>query len=201
MHSTVGAAKLSIPNRKGRKRKMGRRKTSGDIILARVDFRDMAKLWPVRRDVTDAYRLDERAGTEIGRLNIKWRTSDLPALIRPGISNEEYEAGRQYGNIVNAYLAMAGAPRIACLMATFVSSDMEAMPGCQVRITADDYDERRTERYMRAYEAIRSRQCHMAVNAVTVHDQPCAANQYKALRAGLQDLATHFGLTQHRRAR
>lgn len=196
-----GTQQLSIPNRKGRKRKSGNRKPSGDVILARVDYRDMAKLWPVRRDVAEPYRLDERTGTEIGRLNIKWRTSGLPLLIRPGISNEEYEAGRLYAIAVNAYLAMAGAPRIACLMATFFSgSDAESMPAGQLRIASTDYDKTRTERYMRAYEAIRSRQCHMAVNAVAVHDEPCADSQYRALRAGLQDLAAHFGLLAQRRA-
>jgi hypothetical protein len=189
-------------NRKGRKRKSGYRKPSGDVILIRTDYRAMAALTPTRISLPAAYRLDERAETQIGRLNIVWRTSGLPYATRPGIPDVEYEAGTKYANVVRAYLRLANAPRLAQMQNLWPSgSDPEALPAQRRSVELDPDGEKVTERYTRAYEAVSDsagRPGHMAVNRAVVHDQPCSADQLIHLRVALRGLAAYFGLTNQR---
>lgn len=176
MHGMIGRT------RKGRKRKSGHREPSGRNQRRPVDYRSMAAAQPHRNWLPEALRLDERAGTVLGCLNLLKRISD-----------EMYEAGRHYGVIVGAYLAMANAPRGTAGQGRGYDCTGEWDCPTETCICLA-----RTERFNRAYEAISrsaGRPAHMAINRVAIQDQICAVEQIEPLRLGLAALAGHFGLT------
>lgn len=190
-------------NRKGRKRKSGRRQSDGRRIIAHPDFRTMAANNPDRRGLPEAHRLDERAGTVLGRLNLIRRIHKAqntnwlwPENMRPGVSDHEYEAGLKYAQIVGAYLSMAGAPN--GLSGHGKGYDCGGAANCPPEscICLD-----RTERYTDAYEAIsrnrsphEAHRMHMAINWTAIQDNTPSEDQMPHLRAGLNVLARHFGL-------
>jgi hypothetical protein len=151
-----------------------------------VDYRALAGQQPHRRWLPESHRSDERAGSTLGSLNILYRTSVLPNANKPGVTDEQHEAGRRYAVIVGAYRAMIGAPRgdggsgrgYAC----------RGEEGCYPCLCLA-----RQKNYSNAYEALAEagRPAVMAVNAVAVHDQRADLD---SLRAGLTALARHFGL-------
>ena len=200
MHSTIGAQQLSIPNRKGRKRKSGRRTASGAIARREpVDYRSMASLQPHRIVLPEALRGDEKAESVLGCLNLIHRISKRTAGNRPGITDEQYEAGRRYSVLVGAYLAAAGAPGAT-------AGNGHGSHECQTG--ACEQCQQTVDRYMRAHEAIGRhcmgiprvcRQTHAAVNWVVIDDRMCNADQFEYLKRGLSALSDHFGLTNHRK--
>jgi hypothetical protein len=174
----------SAKNRKGRKRKSTRREANGRPLRVPVDFRAMAALNPDRRGLPEALRTHERAGSALGRLNLKNR-----------ISEHEYEAGRRYSVIVGAYRATIGVP--AHLSGNGRGYDCNPL-ACKVL----PYDPKnpcicqgRQQRYDDAYCSIRTHAAHLAVNAVAIYDHDISPDQLGALREGLAALARHFGLT------
>lgn len=194
MHGT-----MPMLNRKGRKRKSGRRTASGSLARrAPVDYRSMAALQPHRIRLPEALRADEKAESVLGCLNLIYRISKRTAGNRPGITDEQYEAGRRYAVLVGAYLGMAGAPRST---AGSGYASHECLTGACERC------QQTVERYMRAHEAIGlacmgipriCRHTHAAVNWVAIDDRLCNADQLEYLRRGLSALADHFGLTNRR---
>jgi hypothetical protein len=171
----------TIKNRKGRKRKSGRRQPDGRLAPQRpVDYRAMAAEWPDRRGLAKGLRTHERAGSALGRLSLE-----------KVISEPEYEAGRRYSVIVGAYLAMAGAPH--GLTGRGRGRDCQGDANCPPDTCICRYH---TSRYMGAHEAIPSRAAHMAVNRVAIHDQALSEDDLVHLWDGLQALARHFGLTR-----
>lgn len=181
MHSTIGHIGMQI-NRKGRKRKMGRRTASGAPARIHVDYLTLAAQNPDRRDLPPDKRLSEKAASLLGRFNLLSHITD-----------EQYEAGRRYSVVVGAYLAMANAPRglagthrgQGCAGALNCPADT-----CRCLVV--------TERYMDAYEAVEragGHAVHLAVKRVAIHDQSCHMDELGALRLGLSALANHFGLT------
>jgi hypothetical protein len=201
---TLGNGMAVTKNRKGRKRKtVARREPNGRAQRVNIDYRGMAALTPHRIPLPVAYRLDERAESYLGRLNIVWRTSGLPRANRPGIPDEEYEAGRRYQKTVHAYLALANAPRLAQLRVIAEASfDPESMPTDQVFRRNDPEGIALTQRYMDAYEAVsesagrEDNNRHKALRRA-VHDEPCAPDQIIHLREALHSLAVFYGLTNH----
>lgn len=187
MHGNLGMT-LDAPvirNRKGRKRKSGRRTLSGALVRKPVDYRSMAAAQPHRNWLPATLRESERAGTVLGCLNLL-----------KCISEHEYEAGRRYSVIVGAYLAMASAPRGTSGQGK--GYDCVGAMDCPAETCICLA---RTERYTRAYEAISrngGRPAHMAVNWVAIQDQVCSAGHLDALRVGLAALARHFGLSNGR---
>lgn len=195
MHGT-----MPMLNRKGRKRKSGRRTESGAVIRAvPVDYRAMASVQPHRIRLPEALRGDEKAESVLGCLNLIYRISKRTAGNRPGITDEQYEAGRRYSVLVGAYQALIGSPR----------STAGSGNGGHACVTgACDKCRATTDHYMRAHEAIGrdcmgipriARQTHAAVNWVVIEGNLCNADQLEWLRRGLTALARHFGLTNHRK--
>jgi hypothetical protein len=189
MHGQVAMQIPSAKNRKGRKRKSGRRVASGDIARrAPTDYRAMAALNPDRRGLPEALRTHERAGSSLGRLNLRKRISD-----------HEYEAGRRYSGIVGAYRASIGVPRGLSGAGKgydcdpYVCLTYRHAPACICRQRQDRYDD--------AYCSIRTHAAHLAVNAVAIHDHDISPDQLIHLREGLAALARHFGLTGHAKSR
>jgi hypothetical protein len=195
MHGTMPTL-----NRKGRKRKSGRRTATGALVRhVPIDYRSMAALQPHRIRLPEALRADEKAESELGRLNLFYRISKRTAGNRPGITDEQYEAGRRYAVLVGAYLAAAGAPRAT---AGNGHGSHECLSG------ACEKCQQTVERYMRAHESIgracmgiprTCRHTHAAVNWVVIDDNLCNAEQLEYLKLGLSALADHFGLTNRRK--
>jgi hypothetical protein len=196
MHGT-----MPMLNRKGRKRKSGRRTPSGAVARRDpVDYRSMAALQPHRIRLPEALRSDEKAESVLGCLNLIYRISKRTAANRPGITDEQYEAGRRYSVLVGAYLAHVGAPRSTAGS----GSGSHACPtGACEKCKAI------TDQYMRAHEAIGkkctgipriARETHQAVNWVVIDDNLCNAEQLEWLKRGLSALARHFGLTNQRKS-
>jgi hypothetical protein len=178
------AMTTTIKNRKGRKRKSGRRQPDGRIAPRRpVDYRAMAALNPDRRGLPEGLRTHERAGSSLGRLNLKQR-----------ISEYEYEAGQRYAVIVGAWRASIGVP--SHLAGNGRGYDCVGSMHCPVETCICAA---RQERYDDAYCAIRTHAAHLAVNAVAIHDHDISPDQLPYLREGLSALARHFGLTGRRR--
>jgi hypothetical protein len=183
MHGTIAMQIPSAKNRKGRKRKSGRREPSGRPTRVPVDYRAMAALNPDRRGVAEGLRTHERAGSSLGRLNLKKRISD-----------HEYEAGRRYSGIVGAYRASIGVPR--GLSGAGKGYDCIGTIHCPAETCVC---RQRQDRYDDAYCAIRTHAAHLAVNAVAIHDHDISPDQLVALREGLAALARHFGLMGRRK--
>jgi len=174
---------LTIKNRRGRKRKSTRREPNGKPQRRSVDYRAMAALNPDRRGLPEALRTHERAGSVLGRLNLKNR-----------ISEHEYEAGCRYSVIVGAWRAMAGVP--SHLGGNGRGYDCAGAMACPPETCIC---RQRQDRYDDAYCSIRTHAAHLAVNAVAIHDQDISPDQLVHLRAGLEALARHFGLTGRRK--
>jgi hypothetical protein len=181
-------------NRKGRKRKSGRRTSAGVLIRVPVDFRSMAALQPHRIALPEALRGDEKAESVLGCLNLIYRISKHGKGERLGITDEQYEAGRRYSVLVGAYLAHIAAPR---------STAGSGNGGHACTTGACDKCQAITDNYMRAHEAIGrhcmgipriARHTHAAVNWVVIDDNLCDAEQFEHLKRGLTALAQHFGL-------
>ena len=183
MHGQI-AMTIVPKNRKGRKRKSGRREPNGKPHRAPVDYRAMAALNPDRRGVPVALRASERAGSVLGRLNLNNRISD-----------HECEAGQRYAVIVGAYRASIGVPAHLAGNGRGYGCDPEY---CGV-FPNECVCQARKNRYDDAYCAIRTHAAHLAVNAVAIHDQDISPDQLVHLREGLAALARHFGLTGGRR--
>lgn len=162
----------------GRKRKPGKRERNGRPARAPLpDPRAHALLWPSRRHLADGARLDQKAATPLGGLNILGI-----------ITNEEYEAGVRFAGIVMRYRAVIEAPNPA--PGGIDSGGRGYIP--------DDEAERRKAAYDAAYEAfnrIEPRKMRHAARkwtrAVAVYDED-VGDGLESLRAGLSALAVHF---------
>lgn len=162
----------------------------------------MAALQPGRIGLPEALRTDERAESVLGCLNLINSTSKRTSGNRPGITDDQFRAGRRYGEIVGAYLAQMGIP----------GSVLQGRGG-QGCVGALDCPAdtclclRRTKSYMRAHEAISAcaspqlaHLVHKAVRWVVIDNHPPDADQFEYLKLGLSALARHFGLTNHRKS-
>jgi hypothetical protein len=174
-------------NRRGRKRKSGRRTLSGALARKPVDYRAMAARQPHRIRLPEALRTDEKAESVLGCLNLINRISKRTEGNRPGITNEQYEAGRRYSVLVGAYLSMIG-----------IGTGGGGRGAHDCETGACDICRATTQRYMRAHEAVPTRKAHMAINHVVIDDRLCDAEELEHLRAGLSALARHFGLGRER---
>lgn len=91
---------IAIKNRKGRKRKSGRRTASGRLIAEKLDFKGFVAAQPHRNWLPPSLQAHERASDVLGCLN-------LLKLI----SEHHYEAGQRFAVIVGAYRVAIGTPR------------------------------------------------------------------------------------------
>lgn len=164
-------------NRKGRKRKSGRRTASGDIARKPVDYRAMAAEWPHRRTLPEAVRSSELGENEIGRLHLRKR-----------ISESQREAGREFSRIVEAHRSAISAPRGSVGNGQGKDCNPAKCDPCHC--------ERRMKRYRAATTALQLK--GQAVYNVTyrtaVSDEPCQDYEIDDLRTGLGALARHLGI-------
>lgn len=189
MHGTM----REIKNRKGRKRKSGRRYPSGDIVRTpAVNYRGMAEEQPHRAWLPESVRGDERAASVIGCLNLLYRTSRLPSAKRPGLTDRQYNAGRRFSVITGEFRAAIGTPR----------GTAGGGRGYRCEPTACLVDaencicERRIRRFNDCASVLLSAS-QMAYNItyrVAVSDESCNEREVVHLKNGLNALAHFFGI-------
>ena len=170
--------------RRGRKRKIGRRGANGDLLRARVDFRELAALQPHRVWLPEEKRLDQKAASPLGCLNLLGV-----------ISTRQYLAGIRYAVVVGKYRAVLETPRgtagtgrgYACT--GDLRCGLDAERSCECRL--------RKQRYDAAFAAVieAGQRAARAVARVAVHGEPCPQGLLDHLKRGLDALARHFGLT------
>jgi hypothetical protein len=173
--------------RVGRKRKLGEREQNGRILREKPEAAELiAKLQPHRLCLPEHLRLDPKAENHMGRLNL------IGAL-----SDDQYEAGRRFLQVVSNYRVVIGSPSGASFSAGMVMGRGEL---CEDECVA------RKVAYEWAFEALAktemppgktspgiSNLAQRAVSAVAVHDTECPTS-IDYLRAGLDALARHFGV-------
>lgn len=176
----AGAERQLIVTRKGRPRKSGYRKPSGDLIKtaeSTVSPIVVALRQPHRRFAPTDRADDARAETHLGQMNMDG-----------SISNADYNAARRYARIVNRYRAVISSPNPN---PPSIAGIMESRRGSSRDIT--DARERKAE-YDAAFEAL-SNAGHTAARAVAhmaVYGQPCPYGAFEPMKRGLGLLREHF---------
>jgi len=175
-----------VVTRKGRKRRIGSREKNGRTQRERgIDPQTVAAGHPHRKSVAEAVRHDPRAESVMGRLRLNgW------------ITEEQYQAGVKYRDIVMRYRAIIDAPREAVSMSGWVVGSW----GTAYFLDAEEI-ERRKSIYMAMYASLEEGAGHHAAKAVTncaVHERPgfTPAN----LKRGLDALIGFFALTDWRKS-
>jgi hypothetical protein len=182
MHATIQVVRV------GRKRKSGRRHPNGDLVTDRIDVMAIAIRHPERQGVKEEDRIDQRAGTPLGRLRL-----------RRVITAEELEAARKYAREARMYqqVIQAPSPNAPSLDLMRGSRGERILPSAAV-IQA------RLESYNDAFEALYKGAGHQAARAVArvaVYDEwvPAGATVDDLIR-GLDSLTIHYGLTNSRKS-
>jgi hypothetical protein len=173
-----------MSSRRGRPPKAGERYASGR--LRPDDPRIVALAQPHRRG--EKFRLDQRAETPLGGLNIVGQLTD-----------EQYEAGRQYAGVVGRYRVVIGAPRASPSSAGILVAD--GLGGGAPPLSIDEAERRKRE-YEAAYEALwdAGQRAAKAVARVAVYGEAWLPGMLSELRTGLSALAAHFRLTHARKS-
>jgi hypothetical protein len=86
--------------RPGRKRKIGPRHPGGDLVRPQFDARSLATLQPHRVWLPEEKRMDQKAASPLGCLNLLGVLTDA-----------QYLAGVRYAVVVGKYRAVIETPR------------------------------------------------------------------------------------------
>lgn len=174
--------------RAGRKRKLGTRYESGDIVpQPRVSREIVASLQPHRQWLPEHLRLSPKAENFLGRLNLYGTVTD-----------DQYEAGRRFAEIVQKYRSVIGAPKSnpASISGEFVRGSFELDEDeCLARKIAYNWA---VEAFSKAVvggvtSPSNSQMALKAVSRVAVHGEECPTS-VDYLIAGLDCLIGHFGI-------
>ena len=169
--------------RRGRKRKSGRRKPSGDLVGARgPSVAQVAAAMPHRRAL-GARASDPHAENELGRM-----------LIRGEISVEQHAAGELYRKQWRGYLASLEAPALARMKL----DDPTFAPQCALRCT-DSVNEfclcrERRRKWEETIDMLASSPSTGVIDRVVLLDKSARGEELWLLRLGLNLLAAHYGL-------
>jgi hypothetical protein len=168
----------------GRKRKIGARKPSGDLITPDrdVDVKAVAQAMPHRRGVVVELRHDPKAESALGRYHLSGK-----------ITEWEYEAGTWYAVTVSRYRAVISAPNPSPRSNAGV---LVPIFGGQPWAVDDDEAERRKSAYNQAFGVLDSvgQRAAKAVARVCVYNENCPLGLWGMMRMGLLKLAVHRGL-------
>jgi hypothetical protein len=167
--------------RRGRKRKIGQRHPGGELVRVELDVRNLATLQPHRVWLPEEKRMDQKAASPLGCLNL------LGVL-----TNTQYLAGVRYAVVVGKYRAVIETPRAISGAGRGYDCPGDLKCGregtpCECR--------RRKERYDAAFAAVLEpgQRAARAVARVAVHGEPCPRGALPDLECGLDALAKHFG--------
>src|ERR1700722_5115456 len=170
--------------RRGRKRKIGFRHPGGELVRPQRALRGLATLQPHRVWLPQEKRMDQKAASPFGCLNLLGVLDDA-----------QYLAGLRYAVVVGKYRAVIETPR-----ATAGAGRGYDCPGdlrCGRNSLAPCECRRRKERYDAALAAVleAGQRAARAVARVAVHGEQCPRGALPDLRRGLDALAKHFGCT------
>jgi len=174
--------------RAGRKRKLGTRYASGDLIpQPRMSRELIAAMQPHRRWLPESLRTHPKAESYFGQLNL------IGAL-----TDDQYEAGRRFADVVMKYRTVIGAPKAhpSSVSGEFVRGSVGLdETECAARKQAYEWavesfakvelDGKRTPG--------NSQLAMKAVSRVAVYNEDCPTS-VDYLLAGLDSLARHFGI-------
>lgn len=182
MHGMIGK------NRRGRKRKSGRREPSGRPARVEVNYRELAALQPHRRDLPEAHRLSEKAASAIGRLSLG------------GILDEQqYEAGRRFCVITGHFKSVIGSPRSTAGSGRGYPCEPV---GCMAEAQANPASEceclRRTRKFNDCVSVLMavSQRAYNQTYRTAVSDEVCDLDNMPHLIWGLNALVRYFGLVR-----
>jgi hypothetical protein len=168
--------------RRGRKRKFGLRHPGGELVRPHFDVRGLVTLQPHRVWLPEEKRMDQKAASPLGCLNLLGVLTDA-----------QYLAGVRYAVVVGKYRAVIETPR-----ATSGVGRGYDCPG-DLRCGRDPGEScecaRRKERYDAAFAAVieAGQRAARAVARVAVHGEQCPRGALPDLKRGLDALAKHFG--------
>lgn len=175
--------------RRGRKRKGGHRKPSGDLIKGEPKEKGESAMiialhQPHRRTASLGHSDDRRAETPLGILNMIG-----------AVSNQEYAAARRYARIVNRYRQVINSPNPS---PPSIGGAFEPRYG---GYEIEDAGERKAE-YNAVYEALdqAGKTALNSVNRMAVYGEPCPLGTFPALMRGLRSLTSYFDLTDRQKS-
>jgi hypothetical protein len=168
--------------RRGRKRKIGLRHPGGGLVREPFDLRGLSGLQPHRVWLPEEQRLDQKAASPLGCLNLLGVLSDA-----------QYLAGVRYAVVVGRYRAVIETPRATAGAGR--GYDCSGDPNCGSNGSAPCECRRRKERYDAAFAAVieAGQRAARAVARVAVHGEQCPRGALPDLKRGLDALAKHFG--------
>jgi hypothetical protein len=175
--------------RSGRKRKIGLRHPGGELVRPHPEVRSLATLQPHRVWLPEEKRMDQKAASPFGCLNLLGVLTDA-----------QYLAGLRYAVVVGKYRAVIETPR-----ATSGAGRGYDCPGdltcgrdpgehCECRHRKECYD----AAFAAVIEA--GQRAARAVARVAVHGEQCPRGALPDLRRGLDALAKHFGAGRGQRS-
>ena len=167
--------------RRGRKRRVGLRHPGGALVRPHLDVRGLVTLQPHRVWLPEEKRMDQKAASPLGCLNLLGVLSDA-----------QYLAGIRYAVVVGKYRAVIETPRATsgagrgydC--AGDLRCGRERGNPCECR--------HRKQRYDAAFAAVleAGQRAARAVARVAVHGEQCPRGALADLKRGLDALAKHF---------
>ncbi len=172
--------------RRGRKRKPGKRHPCGDLVDKDIDPKVIAFPMPHRQGVPEKLRHDPKAGTEFGVLNLTGVISD-----------DQFDAGERYASDVARYRSIIlSAPKES---PPSIAGFSEPRSGSSV--VSEEIAERIRATFDDAFEALNAKGNRVLriVNRAAVHNQRLEREYWPTLRIGLDALHVHYFLTNQRK--
>lgn len=188
MHGSTSAVATTIRNRKGRKRREGKRYASGDLV------REIATPPAAIRRLRDAALAgmqDARWGTELGRLYLNDR-----------LTSEQYNAGCRWEALAIRYNAALGAKSSLPSVSDFGrTSGAPVDPDSDAGLLEAKRQRADMARYREAFVVL-ARQGHLVTRAVRELCEDGAVLDSEGFAhaiTGLNALAADFGLTNRKK--
>ena len=169
-------------SRRGRKRKIGFRHPGGELKRPQFDLRGLATLQPHRVWLPEEKRMDQKAASPLGCLNLLGVLSDA-----------QYLAGIRYAVVVGKYRAVIESPRATAGAGRGYDCPGDLRCGRDGGVACEC--RHRKERYDAAFAAVleAGQRAARAVARVAVHGEQCPRGALADLKRGLDALAKHFG--------
>src|SRR5260370_13274864 len=167
--------------RRGRRRKIGLRHPGGDLVRPRFDVRSLATLQPHRVWLPEEKRMDQKAASPLGCLNLLGVLSDA-----------QYLAGVRYAVVVGKYRAVIETPRATAGAGR--GYDCPRDPRCGRGPGESCECRQRKERYDAAFLAVieAGQRAARAVARVAVQGEQCPRGALPDPNRRLHALANDF---------
>ena len=179
-----------VGTRRGRKRKEGKRKPSGDLIIEKPPTSEYAiKAFQAKIGAT----MPHRQGLPTHLMGLADAENLFGRMfLAKMISQGQFDAGKEYRRRVLAYRAVIEAPR-----STPKAISLDGLGHGGASIISDEEAKRRKSQHDEAFELLNEsgRQNLMAVNSVVIKDEAIGWREVKNLVCGLSVLERKLLLT------